>query len=225
LCTSRTVITSRQTRAQQSVAGVYALTPELADTEELLRRVAAALLGGVRIVQYRDKSNVDAVRLRQASALRAACASAGATFIINDDIELASAVGADGVHLGRDDVAVAVARARLGGGALIGASCYDSLARAEGALAAGADYIAFGSFFASRIKPDAVRAHVSLISEAKSRCTVPVVAIGGITASNAAPLVAAGVDALAVVTALFDTPDIVAAAQGLEALFAVARRS
>jgi thiamine-phosphate pyrophosphorylase len=203
------------TAARAPIAGLYALTPELADTAALVARVAAALAGGAAVVQYRNKLGDAALRREQALALRALCAARGATFIVNDDVDLAREVAADGVHLGRDDAAVAAARQRLGAGAIIGASCYDSLERAQRAVAAGADYLAFGSFFASSVKPEATRAHPSLLTAAKARWRVPVVAIGGISATNAPALIAAGADALAVISALFDAPDVAAAAEAL----------
>jgi len=202
------------------MAGVYALTPDLADLRELSERVAAALAGGVRIVQYRNKGALNpSERLDQARVLRRLCTANSALLIVNDDVDLAAEVRADGVHLGRDDASVTDARSRLGPRTIIGASCYDSLTRAEAAVAAGADYVAFGSFYPSLVKPNAVRASPSLIVDAKSRWSVPVVVIGGITAANALPLLKAGADAIAVVTALFDAPDIAAASRELVALF------
>ena len=209
-----------------SISGLYALSPEIADTATLTERVAAALSGGASAVQYRNKAASPKLRLAQALALRELCAVRCATFIVNDDVELAAAAGADGVHLGRDDAALAMARARLGPNALIGASCYDSLARAEAAVRAGADYIAFGSFFPSKVKPQAIRAHTSLLTAARAQWGVGIVAIGGITPANAGPLLAAGADALAVISALFDTPDargVGAAARAFAALFASQR--
>jgi len=194
------------------LAGLYVLTPELADTGLLVARVAAAIAGGAAAVQYRNKRGSAVLRREQAFALRALCTARDTTFIVNDDVDLACAVGADGVHLGEDDGAIGAARQRLGAGAIIGASCYDSLDTAQSALAAGADYIAFGSFFASRVKPHAARAQPSLLTRAKARWSVPVVAIGGITATNAAALIAAGADALAVISAVFDAADVSAAA-------------
>jgi thiamine-phosphate pyrophosphorylase len=204
---------------QSPIAGVYGLTPDGIDSDDLSAAVEAALVGGVRVIQYRNKTATPAQRLRHARTLRQLC-SARAALIINDDVELAVAVRADGVHLGRDDATIADARARMGSRAIIGASCYDSLQRAAAAAAAGAAYIAFGSFFASSVKPDAVRAAPALIAQAKARWSLPVVAIGGITADNAAPLLTAGADAIAVVTALFAVADITAAARRLAALFA-----
>jgi len=207
-------------RTRPPLSGLYVLTPELADTALLVARVAAAISGGASAVQYRNKQGDAALRREQALALRALCAARDATFIVNDDVDLAAEVGADGVHLGRDDGEIGAARRRLCAGAIIGASCYDSLDLAQRALAAGADYIAFGSFYPSRVKPDAVRAEPALLTRAKARWTVPVVAIGGITATRAPALTAAGADALAVISAVFDATDITAAAGAFGAAFA-----
>jgi thiamine-phosphate pyrophosphorylase len=208
------------TAVRLPMAGLYALTPEIADTGLLVAQVAAAIAGGTAAVQYRNKGGPAALRREQALALRELCASRGVIFIVNDDVELARDIAADGVHLGRDDVAIATSRLRLGANAIIGASCYDSLEQAEQAVASGADYIAFGSFFASRIKPNAARAPLSLLAAARARWRVPVVAIGGITVANAPALIAAGADALAVITALFDTPDVRVAAKAFRDAFA-----
>ena len=205
--------------ARVSISGLYALTPDLGDTGELGERVAAALAGGATAIQYRNKTASPGLRLEQALVLRRLCAGRATLLIVNDDVELAFAVDADGVHVGRDDASIAAARARLGPRALIGASCYNSLVRAEAAVAAGADYIAFGSFFASTVKPRAVHADTSLLSVAKMRWNVPVVAIGGITAANAGLLLAAGADAVAVLSAVFGAPDVTAAARELASLF------
>lgn len=206
--------------ARASLAGLYALTPDICDTDLLLARVGAAIAGGATAIQYRHKGAAAALRLEQARSLRQLCAASGVTFIINDDADLALGVGAAGVHLGRDDMSVAAARTRLGGGAIIGVSCYNSLERAADAVREGADYIAFGSFFSSTIKPDAVRAMPALITTAKSRWKVPVVAIGGITAARTPALIAAGADAVAVISAVFAAPDVAAAAREFAACFA-----
>ena len=204
-----------------AIRGVYAL----ADTSllvgaELLVRVEAALRGGVAAVQYRDKAADPARRSTQAQALRALCTRYGAAFIVNDDVDLALAVRADGVHLGRDDPSPALARVRLGPRALIGATCYDCLELAPAALAAGADHVAFGRFFPSRTKPGEIYASLELLRTARSSLGCPIVCIGGIRADNAAPLVAAGADALAVGSALFG-PDVdsEAAARALATLW------
>ena len=206
-------------RSRVGLAGLYALTPDLADTLPLLQRVRAALAGGAAAIQYRNKTASPALRWVQARALREICADASAVLIVNDDVELAASVAADGVHLGRDDASVAAARQRLGPNAIIGASCYDSLERAQSAFEAGADYIAFGSFYASSVKPDAVRATPELLSSAKRRWDIPLVAIGGITPDNAVPLIAAGADAVAVMTAVFKAADVRASARAFANLF------
>jgi thiamine-phosphate pyrophosphorylase len=202
-----------------ALAGLYALTPDLADTSLLVERVRAALAGGAAAVQYRNKTASPTLRLKQAHALREICSDAGVSLIVNDDVELAAGAGADGVHLGGDDGSLVAARERLGRDAIIGASCYDSMGRAQSAIDAGVDYIAFGSFYASSVKPDAVCAAPDLLSAAKRRWDVPVVAIGGITPANAAPLIAAGADAVAVISALFSAADVMAAARAFAALF------
>lgn len=205
--------------AARPIAGLYALTPDIADADSLTAAVAAAIDGGAAAIQYRNKIAPAGKRMQQALALRALCKARGATLIINDDVDLARAVAADGVHLGRDDAGVAFARAQLGHSAIIGVSCYDSLERAVEAVAAGADYIAFGSFFPSTTKPGAVRAEQSLLSAAKARWKIPVVAIGGITPANAGALIDAGADAVAVISALFDAPDVRASARSFALLF------
>ena len=205
-----------------TIAGLYALTPDLLDTDELIARVTAAIAGGAAALQYRNKIASPPLRRAQALALRDLCAARGTIFIVNDDVNLAYAVDADGVHLGRDDVPLPRARQRLGSTAIIGASCYDSLECAAAAVAAGADYVAFGSFFPSTIKPDAVRVDAALLTAAKVRWNVATVAIGGITPATAPALIAAGADALAVITAVFDAPDVTAAAKAFRDAFVAA---
>lgn len=199
--------------------GLYALTPDEPDTSVLAAKVRAAIAGGVTAVQYRNKPAAAALRGEQARALVALCRGAGVPLLVNDDIELALAVDAAGVHLGREDGDLAAARRRLGPGRLLGVSCYDRLELAEPAVAAGADYVAFGSMFASPTKPAAVRAPLALLGGAR-RLGVPVVAIGGITLENAPAAIAAGADALAVITALFDAADVAARARAFSDLFA-----
>ncbi|MEW6415007.1 MAG: thiamine phosphate synthase [Pseudomonadota bacterium] len=200
--------------------GVYAITPDTADTEHLLTQVESALAGGVAAVQYRDKSGDVARRHAQASELVVLCRQYGVPLIVNDDLRLADLVDADGVHLGRDDGSLTEARIILGPEKFIGASCYQSLDLARAAQAAGADYVAFGSFFASPTKPAAPRAALDLLREATAAIHIPLVAIGGITLANATQLIDAGADAIAVLSALFDAPDIRAAARDFNQLFA-----
>ncbi len=171
------------------------------------------------MLQYRNKTASAVLRLEQAQALRQLCAEFHVPLIINDHLDLALAVDAGGLHLGADDGDIAAARAQLGPGKLLGASCYDRIELAQKAVAAGADHIAFGSFFASSVKPGAVRPPPDLISRAKIEFRLPVVAIGGITPHNAPQLIAAGADAVAVISALFNAADIAAAAQEFRTLF------
>jgi len=198
----------REARAAR-VAGLYALTPEIDDTATLLAKVVAAIDGGAALVQYRSKTLGAAVRREQARALGSSRAVRRALFIVNDDAALAAEVDADGVHLGTDDGSIAAARARVGTERLIGVSCYDDFERARAALAAGADYVAFGSFFASQVKPAACRAGIDLLVRGR-QLGVPVVAIGGITAKNATTLIDAGASAVAAISDVFAHDDLAA---------------
>ena len=206
-------------RSLAQLSGLYAITPEEPDTGALLRKVRKALAGGARLVQYRSKSPNAASRREQAAALLALCRRLRIPLIVNDDLDLAESLDADGLHLGRGDTSVGVARSRLGRGKLLGASCYDQLDLAVAAREAGADYVAFGSAFVSATKPAAVRAPLSLYREAKTCLACPIVAIGGITMENAPSLLAAGTDLLAVISALFDAPDIERRAREFAGLF------
>ena len=211
-------------RADQPVPwperGIYAVTPEHRSGAELIAAVASAVEHGVRAVQYRDKSADPERRRRDAEALLEVCRARNVPLIINDDVDLVLAAGADGVHLGRDDEALAAARSRLGDDAIIGVSCYDEPDRALAAARNGADYVAFGSFFPSVTKPGAARATTGLVAAVRPRIGIPIVAIGGITPENAPPLLECGVDLLAVVNAVFGAPDIAQAVRRLARLVA-----
>lgn len=201
------------------ISGLYAVTPDEPDTAILLHKVRQALAGGGRWLQYRNKLAGSALRHEQAAALRALTRSYAARLIINDDPDLALTADADGVHLGADDPDIAAVRAKLGSGKVIGASCYNRPPLALEAVAQGADYVAFGAFFPSGVKPGAVRAEIDLLRQVRSELSVPVVAIGGITLDNAPQLLAAGADALAVISGVFAAPDIEQAAQNFSNLF------
>ena len=210
----------RRARARR-LRGLYALTPDLHDTAALVAAVIAALDGGAAAVQYRSKHADPARRAEQARALARVLAARGGTYVVNDDPALAREVDADGVHIGEDDGSIAAAREVLGPDRLIGVSCYDDLARARAAVEAGADYIAFGSFFPSSTKPHARRADPALLARAQA-LGVPVVAIGGITAANADTLFAAGADAVAVISDVFghdDTDAVRGAADAIARVF------
>lgn len=195
------------------IGGLYAITRETDASARLLSEVEAALKGGAAAVQYRDKSGDVARQHEQASELLVLCRRYRVPLIINDNLRLADLVGADGVHLGGDDASIREARIVLGADKIIGVSCYQSLDLAVSAEAAGADYVAFGSFFASVTKPAAPRADISLLQHASGVLHLPIVAIGGITPDNAEALIEAGADAIAVIHALFEAPDIEARAR------------
>jgi thiamine-phosphate pyrophosphorylase len=200
------------------IAGLYAIADagQLAPAR-LLEAVAQAIDGGATIVQYRDKSAHPNKQL--AEELVQLCQRRAVPLIVNDDVELACSIIAAGVHLGRDDAPLAQARQRLGSRAIIGISCYNQLERALSAVAEGADYVAFGSFYPSATKPAAQRASLELLRQARQRLHVPIVAIGGITPDNGGSLVAAGADALAVIQGLFAQVDVCAAARRYAVLF------
>jgi thiamine-phosphate pyrophosphorylase len=200
--------------------GLYAVTPDDADTQALVAKVTSALHGGTRIVQYRNKLATPGLRLEQARELKRACDAHGALLIVNDHADIARDVDAAGVHIGADDGDVAAARTAVGEGKLVGVSCYRRIELAREAEAQGADYVAFGSFYPSSVQPGAVRAPLDLLKEAKRAVKVPVVAIGGITIGNAPALIEAGADAVAVITALFGASDVTGAAREFAALFA-----
>ncbi len=199
--------------------GLYFVTPDLGDTTALLDLVDQALAGGAVLLQYRSKSPDHDLRRAQATALRELACTHCVPLVINDDLDLAHAVAADGVHLGRGDADIAAARSLLGSEAIIGASCYDSLARARSAADAGANYLAFGAMFASPTKPKAAHAPLSLLTEAEA-FGLPRVAIGGINLDNAHTVVDAGADLVAVVSAIAGSRDPGAHAARFAALFA-----
>lgn len=190
-------------RGTTKLRGLYAITDsKLMSDGRLLPYTEAALRGGARLLQYRDKSDDDARRLREAEALRELCDRHGAQLIINDDAELAARLGV-GLHLGQEDGSLSVARALLGRKAVIGATCHARLDLAEQAVDEGASYIAFGRFFDSNTKPGAPAATVELLAQARKRFNVPITAIGGVTLTNAPELIAQGATLIAVVHALF----------------------
>ena len=213
--------THATTQVHPPLRGLYAITPDEALTMRLVAQVAAVVAGGAVLVQYRNKSASRDLRRQQIIALLPVCHTGGARLIVNDDIELAVELNADGAHLGRDDIhgaSLFAARETLGPQRILGVSCYNELSRAERAALAGADYLAVGSMFASSTKPAATRAGLETLAETR-RFNLPVAAIGGITLDNAPTLIAAGADLLAVISDLFDAADIQQQAQNYAALF------
>lgn len=198
--------------------GVYLITPDQNDTAALIAATTPLLAAGAALLQYRNKTADAALRLAQASALQTVCAQHGVPLLINDDVDLAVAVGAAGVHLGEDDGELAAARAQLGDAAIIGASCYNDAALATRAREAGASYIAWGAFYPSTTKPLARRADAQLLRDGAA-LGLPQVAIGGLTPDNAGVLVDAGADLLAVISGIYAAPDPLAALRAYQSLF------
>lgn len=198
--------------------GLYAITDDTLD-DQLFFAVEAALSGGCRWVQYRSKQRNTKQREQEAKQLLTLCHHHQARLLINDDVALAQTVGADGVHLGQDDLPLTEARRVLGDQAIIGITCHDSLALAQAAERDGANYVAFGRFFPSNTKQSAPPADLSILRAAKTQLRIPVVAIGGITLDNAPMVLHEGADMLAVVGDLFFAPDIAAQAQAYTSLF------
>lgn len=206
----------------QRLRGLYAVTDtQLLADGRLLPWVDAALAGGARLLQYRDKTTDAGRRREEAYALKGLCDYYGAALIINDDLALAAELGV-GLHLGRDDGPLKEARAQLGRDAIIGATCHASEAFAEEAAAAGASYLAVGRFFQSVTKPGAPAATPVLLEQLRRRFSLPLVAIGGVTLHNAPQLIGAGADLLAVVNGLFGAPsasEVERRARGFTELF------
>lgn len=203
----------------KSLRGLYVITDEkLIPQNKFRESVEQALLGGARIIQYRDKSTDKTKRLRQATELKQLCEKYQAILIINDDVGLALNVQADGVHIGKHDTTLAETRQHVGD-KIIGVSCYNQFDLALAAEKNGADYIAFGSFFTSSTKPDAAQADMALLTQARQLLTIPVCSIGGITLGNAASLIQAGTDMVAVISDVFSAKDIKEHCEKLSALF------
>ncbi|TWI63621.1 thiamine-phosphate pyrophosphorylase [Pseudoduganella lurida] len=202
--------------------GLYLVTPDWDDTEALLAKTdeaLAAAVGGIALLQYRHKTADDAQRRVQATALLALCRRHGVPFIVNDYVELAREIGADGVHVGGTDLAVAAVRRTLGPAAIVGASCYGDVALAMAAQAAGASYVAFGGFYPSRVKRYEVTTSPSILDEARTAGVhLPAVVIGGMTPENAAPLVARGANMVAAISSVYQAADTRAAVRAFVAL-------
>ncbi len=193
--------------------GLYIVTPDWDETEKLVVATEAALKGGAALVQYRHKTASPELRKEQAGKLLALCRQYNRPLIINDHIELALELGAEGIHVGGTDASVAEARKRVGPGMIVGASCYDSLDRARMSHEAGASYIAFGGFYPSRVKKYDFKTPYDIVTRAKEQIPLPVVVIGGMTPDNAVPLIEAGTDMVAAISAVYMTDDPQASAQ------------
>ena len=201
------------------IKGLYAITPDMADTYLLLQKVEAALQGGISMLQYRNKAANHKLQMQQARALLPLCRQYNVPLIINDSVKLCLTLDADGVHLGADDGNLAEVRSRIGKDKILGASCYNRFDLALQAQQAGASYLAFGACFASSTKPNAPVAALDLFTRAKTELTIPTVAIGGITLANAPQVLQAGASAIAVINAIFGADDVKTTAQQFSALF------
>ncbi len=200
---------SAESSPRKKLQGLYAITDENLITEENFEKATkSALQGGCRIIQYRDKSDDHKKRLQQETCLQSLCTQHHAICIINDDIALAKAIHADGVHLGKDDISIAQARKTLGENSIIGISCYNDLNLALQAEKNHADYVAFGAMFSSPTKPEASDASPLLIASAKKQLSIPVCAIGGITEDNITQVIGQGADMAAVISSLFASNNI-----------------
>jgi len=207
------------TNSQRTLSGLYVITDDNLSGPNLLEHVQQAIKGGATLVQYRNKANQSAIKEMTARSLLELCRDHRVPLLINDDVELAVTIGADGVHLGQTDTRLIEARQLLGPGAIIGVTCHASLQLAKQAQQQGASYVAFGRFFDSLTKPDASPATINFLSQAKHQLTLPVCAIGGITADNAATLLNAGADLLAVIHGVFGQKHILKAAQSYSKLW------
>jgi thiamine-phosphate pyrophosphorylase len=201
------------------ISGLYAITPDEADTNLLLAKVEAALQGGVSVLQYRNKLADYKLQTEQASAIQPLCKQFQVPFIINDSVELCMTLNADGVHIGADDGNIAEVRERIGAEKILGASCYNNFDLALSAQEAGANYVAFGACFASSTKPNAPVAGLQLFEQAKMQLSIPVVAIGGITLNNTPLVINAGANAIAVINAIFSQDDVKSTTQQFTQLF------
>ena len=204
----------------KNLHGLYAITDaRLIAEQKLIETIEQALAGGTSVIQYRDKSNDTQKRMHQAREIKLLCKQYNSTFIINDDIRLANEVDADGVHIGANDCSYEKARALLGDNKIIGITCYNQFETAIQAQDLGANYVAFGSFFSSSVKPNAVRADINLLTKAKQELSIPVCAIGGITLNNASELIHSGADMLAVISDIFESDNIHKTCEDFNQLF------
>ena len=201
------------------IKGLYAITPDMADSNSLLQKTQLAIEGGAFMVQYRSKIQDREVKMQQCASILRLCREYKIPCIVNDDVDMCRVLEADGVHLGEKDDNIAEVRRILGEDAIIGSSCYDQLNRAKLAQKEGASYVAFGAMFETSTKPNAPRATLELLREAKSQIQIPIVAIGGITMNNAHDVIETGIDAIAVINSLYESNSIKETAETLSSMF------
>ena len=201
------------------IKGLYAITPDMADLNSLLQKTQLAIEGGAFMVQYRSKIQDRDVKMQQCAAILRLCREYKIPCIVNDDVDMCRVLEADGVHLGENDHNIAEVRSILGEYAIIGSSCYDQLNRANEAQKEGASYVAFGAMYPTSTKPNAPRASLALLREAKSQIQIPIVAIGGITMNNAHDVIETGIDAIAVINSLYESNSIKETAETFSQMF------
>jgi thiamine-phosphate pyrophosphorylase len=203
------------------IKGLYAITPDSADLNTLIQKTQLAIEGGAFMVQYRSKIQDIEVKMQQCAAILRLCREYDVPCIVNDDVDMCRTLNADGVHLGEKDDNIAEVRRILGEDAIIGSSCYEQLDRAKSAQKEGASYVAFGAMFPTSTKPNAPRATLALLKEAKRDIQIPIVAIGGITVNNAHDVIKTGIDAIAVITSLYDAKSIKETAETFVKMFQI----
>jgi len=201
------------------IKGLYAITPDSADLNTLIQKTKSAIEGGAFMVQYRSKIQDRDVKMQQCAAILRLCREYEIPCIVNDDVDMCRILEADGVHLGEKDDNIAEVRHILGEDAIIGSSCYDQLDRAKSAQKEGASYVAFGAMFPTSTKPNAPRATLALLKEAKREIQIPIVAIGGITVNNAHDVIKTGIDAIAVINSLYEAKSIKETAETFVKMF------
>ncbi|MDH5394979.1 MAG: thiamine phosphate synthase [Gammaproteobacteria bacterium] len=207
----------------KTLSGIYAITDAKLMGADLITKAEDAINGGIRVLQYRNKNAPAAQQFTEASTLATLCRNKNVTFIINDNVELAKSVNADGVHLGQQDTHLSKARQQLGNNKIIGVTCNNQLEYALTAQSGGADYVAFGRFFNSQTKPGAPHADISLLTHARSAISIPVVAIGGITYETAPLLLQQGADMLAIIHGIFAQQDIINATRQFVKIYETSR--
>lgn len=204
--------------------GLYVITDaKLSRGRSHLEVIRAAIAGGATVVQYREKEGTTRQMMEEARALRELARQAGVPFIVNDRVDIALAVDADGVHVGQDDMPAPLARKLMGPEKIVGVSV-DNLEQALQAERDGADYVGAGPILATPTKPDAAPPiGLEGLAEICRQVSIPVVAIGGINETNAAAVIAAGAAGVAVVSAVVAAPDVEAAARRLREIVDTAR--
>lgn len=202
-----------------TIRGLYAVTPDTADLDSLIQKTELAIEGGVTIIQYRSKIHDHVVKMQQCDAILRLCSNYDVLCIVNDDVDLCCALGAHGVHLGKTDKSIEEARLILGPDAMIGVSCYNELPRALHAESLNASYVAFGAVYPTLTKPYAPRVSLDFLKEARLKIDIPIVAIGGIDVNNAKDVIKTGIDAIAVITSLYEANSIKETAETLSSMF------